>query len=240
MIKYFNKQKSMKISSYFKKFFIYFCEPILNNKYIIRFIRKPLNTFLFNNLPYKTRALKETKIWRDQSYFKIEFYEEVSSKYIKKFINYILSRTTKKDHILDICCNQGRFLKALHQKGYRSLHGVDIMRDAIKALKESEEYSLGGIYAEENLAQEFILKMKDESIDYAITYSATIELIHPGFNIFKELNRITRKGFIFVLNENGHSYPRFYRYLIKANKFKIKNLISYGDNLTLIHAEKFR
>ena len=107
MIKYFNKQNSMKIISYLKKFFIYFCEPILNNKHIIRFIRKPLNTFFFNNLPYKKRALKETKIWRDQSYFKIEFYEEVSSKYIKKFINYILSRTTKKDHILDICCNQG-------------------------------------------------------------------------------------------------------------------------------------
>ena len=131
MIEYFNRSNTMKIISYLKKVFIYFYEPILNNKLIIKFIRKPLNTFFFNNFSYKKRAFKETKIWKDQSYFKIEFYEEVTSIYIRKFINYILSATTKKDHILDICCNQGRFLKALHQRGYRSLSGVDIMGDAI-------------------------------------------------------------------------------------------------------------
>ena len=228
----------MKIILYLKKCIIAYYFNIKNNKIIIRLIRKPFNTFFLANLNFKKKAYKESKIWRDQSHYKIEFYEEITSEYIKKFNNYLLSETDKEDKILDICCNQGRFLKFLHHKGYRSLLGVDIMSDAITKLKQSEEYKKGGIYAEENLAQEFILKMEENSIDYAITYSATIELFHPGFNIFKELRRVTRKGFIFVLNEYGHTYPRFYRYQIKANKFNFKYLESFTKSLTLIHAEK--
>ena len=112
------------------------------------------------------------------------------------------------------------------------------MGDAINSLKNSDEYKKGGILVEENLVQEFLTKLENQSIDYAITFTATIELLHPGFNIFKELHRTTRNGFIFLLNENAHSYPRFYRYLIKKNKFRIKNLINFPENLTLIHAEK--
>lgn len=228
----------MKIKSYLKENIIPIYENIKNNRIIINVIRKPFNTFLLSNSPFKESGNKDAKIWKDQSHYKMEFYEEITSKHIKKFTSYLLLETNKKDKILDLCCNQGRFLKFLHQKGYRSLLGVDIMSDAIKKLQKSKEYKIGGLQAEEDLAQEFIKKMKPNSIDYVITYSATVELLHPSFNIFKELKRITRKGFIFVINENGHSYPRFYRYQIKANKFKLKYIESFSEHLTLIHAEK--
>ena len=222
---------------YLKKIVLPLYINFINNKIIIRLLRKPFNTFFLSKLKFRKKAYKDSRIWRDQSHYKIEYYEEITSKFITKFNYYLLSETDKEDKILDICCNQGRFLKFLHNKGYRSLLGVDIMSDAIMKLKRSEEYKMGGIYAEENLAQEFILKMERNSIDYAITYSATIELLHPGFNIFKELKRITRKGFIFVLNEDGHTYPRFYRYQIKANKFNLKYVEKFSNNYTLIHAE---
>ena len=141
---------------------------------------------------------------------------------------------------MDICCNQGRHLKGLHNSGYKYLYGVDIMDDAINILKESKEYSEGGIFAESNIAQSYIKKQDDRFFDYAITYSATIELIHPGFKIFEELYRILKKGFIFVLNENGHSYPRFYRYQIKSSGFKIKNIEKLGNFLNLYHCIRTR
>lgn len=227
----------MKMFIHLKKNILPFYLNITNNKIFIRLIRKPFNTFFLSNLSYRKKAYKDSKIWRDQSIYKIEQYEEITSEFFNKFNYYLLSETNKEDKILDICCNQGRFLKFLHHKGYRSLLGVDIMSDAIMKLKRSEEYKMGGIYAEENLAQEFILTMEENSIDYAITYSATIELLHPGFNIFKELKRITRKGFIFVLSEDGYTYPRFYRYQIKANEFNLKYVEKFANNLTLIHAE---
>ena len=223
-----------KLNSFFK----IFVQPIRNNKYVILLIRKPINTWILSNFPYKKNAIKESKIWSDQSYYKIDFYRDTKGKITSEFIFYILNQTNVNDMILDICCNQGRFLKALHQDGYRKLSGVDIMKDAIIDLQNSEEYKAGGIYAENNLFQNYILNMRNESIDYAITFTATIELMHPGFNIFKELNRVIRKGFIFVLDENGHTFPRFYRYQIKSNKFKLKYIKKLGTDYTLIHAVK--
>ena len=112
------------------------------------------------------------------------------------------------------------------------------MNDAILDFQNSPEYKAGGITTETNFLQEYILNMKDKSLDYAITYSASIELAHPSFDIFKELFRVTKKGFIFMLDENGHAFPRFYRNQIKSNKFRLKNIQKYGKSLTLIHAVK--
>lgn len=218
-----------------KKYFLRF---FFSKNYLITlFIRKPINTWILSMFPYKKYSLKASKIWEEQSAYQIDSYKETSSKGIKKFINYLLEATNKNDVILDICCNQGRFLKELHYHGYRSLLGVDIMKDAIIDLQQSKEYKSGGIHAEINLAQDYLLATENNSIDYAITVSATIEQFHPGFNLFKELYRITRKGFIFVLNENGHDFPRFYRYLIKADGFKLISKMKH-DNCTLMHAVK--
>ena len=212
---------------------IFFSENYL----ITILIRKPINTQILSRFPYKNYSLKSSKIWEDQSIYKIDDYKDTKNKNIKKFINYVLEGTNKKDVILDICCNQGRILKEFHHNGYRSLLGVDIMKDAIMDLQKSKEYKSGGISAEIMLAQDYLLAMDDNSIDYAITVSATIELFHPGFNLFSELYRITRKGFIFVISENGQAFPRFYRYLIKSNNFKLVATIKYA-NVSLIHAIK--
>ena len=40
----------------------------------------------------------------------------------------------------------------------------------------------------------YIKKQDENFFDYAITFSATIELMNPGFKIFEELNRILKKG----------------------------------------------
>ena len=73
------------------------------------------------------------------------------------------------------------------------------------------EYLEGGINAECGTAQDYLLRCSNECIVYAITFSASIELLHPSFNLFEEIYRITKKGFIFAINENKHTYPLFFR-----------------------------
>ena len=112
------------------------------------------------------------------------------------------------------------------------------MLDAIEMLKESNEFSKGGIFAKCELAQTFISNSKPDSFDYAITFSATIELIHPGFDLFKELYRVLNKGFVFIINENGHTYPRFYRHQLRSKGFRIIKSKKFGRDLTLLDCVK--
>ena len=201
-------------------------------------IRKPINTWILSKIPDKKTMMKDALIWSDETTHKTEWFSSVSRPVEKNFLNYVFKNTNKKNSILHICCNQGRFLKELHKKGYEDLFGIDIMEPAIEILKKSPEYLEGGIYAKCAMAQDYLSKCDDNSIDYAITFSATIELFHPNFNLFKELHRITRKGFIFAINENGQAYPRFYRYLIKSAGFKKINIIKINSAINLLHFMK--
>ena len=211
---------------------------VKTNKLIILFLRKPFNTWIISFFYNEKKAIRDAEIWKNQKYYKSDSYKELNSPLDKSYIDYLSNNTFKEDKILDICCNQGRHLKALHKLGYRKLYGVDIMKDSINILKESKEYLEGGIFVESNLAQSYLREKNNNAFDYAITFSATIELMHPGFNIFKELNRLVNKGFIFVINEDGHSYPRFYRYQIQSNGFEIKNIQKHKNNLKLYHCVK--
>jgi len=149
----------------------------------------------------------------------------------------MVKRINKNDSILDVCCNQGRFLFDLQSKRYKNLYGFDIMGTAIDTIKKREDYNPKIMHIEHCLAQDYFQNKQKNQFDWAITYSATIELIHPEFNIFKELSRTVRKGMILVINERGHAYPRFYRLLHRIHGFKILETKSLDDK-TLIYSIK--
>jgi len=92
------------------------------------------------------------------------------------------------------------------------------------------------MHVEHCLAQDYFSNKENGQFDWAITYSATIELIHPAFDIFKELSRTVKKGMFLVLNENGHSHPRFYRFLHRVNGFKIVSITPILNECVLIHS----
>ena len=222
----------------FAKEFIEVIYKIKRHKLIVLFLRKPFNSWILSRFYNFKSAQKDAEIWKNQRYYKTNNYKEYESSLQNAYIEYLAKKIDLRDSILDICCNQGRHLKALHRKGFRNLLGVDIMSDAVKILKESQEYSEGGIYVECNLAQTFLYSLGDSTVDYAITFSATIELMHPGFDIFKELYRVVNKGFIFVINEHGHTYPRFYRNQISSRGFEIRNVKNLNKDLTLLECKK--
>lgn len=228
-----------------KNYLILFAKEILEviynikrNIFIVVFFRKPFNTWILPRFYKFKNSVKDSEIWKTQDYYSAKNYQESISTLQNLYIGYLVENIDLSNSVLDICCNQGRHLRALHRKGFRNLIGVDIMSDAVKMLKESKEYSEGGIIAECDLAQSFIINSRESSFDYAITFSATIELFHPGFDIFKELYRILNKGFIFVINENGHTYPRFYRNQIISRGFEIRKVNKLNKDLTLLECIK--
>jgi len=210
---------------------------IKSNIVITKFLRKPFNTFVLPYFYNERKLTKDAQKWKSEKVYKTVQFSKIDSIPQEIFIKWILNNTNKDDSILDICCNQGRHLKVLHKNGYRKLAGFDIMEAAIEKLKESNEFLSGGIYAEQNLAHVFIRNASNLEYDYAITFAGTIELIHPGFKIFEELNRVIKKGLIFAVHENGHTYPRFYRHQIESNGFKIIQHEKIGG-LTILNCRK--
>jgi len=208
---------------------------IYQNKLFVLIVRKPINTFLpflsFSSKKYKTDAL----IWQNENHYSPDQYRTFDAP-SNDFIEYVIRHTNKSDSILDLCCNQGRFLKKLDSVGYVSLKGVDIMCSAIDLLRSYKPISSDAIVSECKHIQEYLPALPDNSVDYVITYSATVELLHPSFNIYKELFRVCRKGYIFALREDGHSYPRFYRYLSLRYGFRAHTVSKLGSSgLTLMH-----
>ena len=134
------------------------------------------------------------------------------------FLYRIKQVTCPSDSILDVCCGPGRHLNELAHSGYTSLHGFDIMKPSITnavsyfPLLQNADLRLGNIV-------DILPDYPTSSIDWAITYSATIENIHPSFPVHKYLFDIVRKGCVFLVNTTGHLYPRNYKYLYESVGF---------------------
>lgn len=189
----------------------------------IIFFRKFFNTFLpfITFVNKKTIRTKDSIDWMNSTHNRSHFNYETIKQHEYLLINEIVENIGKDEKILDICCNQGRFIYELKKIGYRSLYGFDIMEKAIKCLKLNKHFDQNIINVELSLAQNYFNDKPNNFFDWAITYSATIELIHPEFDIFNTLFKKIKKGLILVINEREHTYPRFYRYLINRNGFKI-------------------
>lgn len=207
------------------------------------YFRKIINTFrptakLLGRLQGEREIReKDAFLWKHGGHFSPDFYASLGVGEMS-LVDYVCAHAGNHESILDICCNQGRFLLELKQRGFKRLHGFDIMGPAIQKLRENQDYHPDLTCVEHCLAQEYFLSKKDNVFDWAITYSATIELIHPEFDIFRELGRTVRKGMFLVLSEDGHSYPRFYRLLHRMNNFKIVAIARLEGGLTLIHSVK--
>lgn len=116
----------------------------------------------------------------------------------------------KASPILDLGCNCGRYLNYLAQAGYINLHGVDVSKSALEymdqvfpGLKQRIGLSLATF-------QEYLLTQPDRAFEAVFSRGATVELVHPSFPLVRHLARVTRSFVLLMIQENGHSYPRFW------------------------------
>ncbi|CAN1499256.1 AdoMet_MTases domain containing protein [Burkholderiaceae bacterium] len=213
--------------------------------YPILYLIKLINTikFMAEN-PLRTRFLKlstienrDAKIWEDEENYKTSFYESIDPE-ASIFLDYVVKKTNINDRILDICCNQGRFLFGLLNRNYQNLYGFDIMKPAIDKLINNPKFDSKKIEVKNVMGQEYLRCCDNEKFDWAITYSATIELMHPQFNIFEHLYRVTQKGLILAISENCHAYPRFYRYIAKREGFRLSEVVKINKEINILFFTK--
>ena len=211
-------------------------EIVLSGQYKETIIKKFLKFFYFYP------KLKEANTWakgdignyRDYNYF-----EKLRPNIDEFTLDKIFELTEDKNQpVLDLGCNQGRHIRYLYNKGLKNLYGVDVMKSALKYFEE--KYS--DIYKNSNLEcdffQRYLNKTKDNFFYNTFTFGATIEIVHPSYDLIKEMVRVTRKNIILLISENGHWYPRFYVYEFKKNKTKLVYYKKVNDRLTLLIFEK--
>jgi SAM-dependent methyltransferase len=241
----------MKISVFIKKFKNSFLTPRLHNllikkkqydtvlegKYSETLIQK-----ILLKLFYFYPRLKETSTWAEGDIGKYRDYSlfEKFRPNIDEFtLDKIFKLTPSKElPVLDLGCNQGRCIRYLYKKGLRNLHGVDVMESALKYFEEQYESIYKDCKLECNFFQRYLIKTKDNFFYNSYTFGATIEIVHPSYNLIKELVRVTKKNIILLIDENGHWYPRFYVHEFKKNNTKLIYYKKFESNLSLLIFEK--
>ena len=104
--------------------------------------------------------------------------------------------------ILDVGCNCGRHVIHLAQRGYRNLIGVDAMGSALAHFAERAPEVFRNAEIHHDLFQRFLARQPDNRFDLTYSHGATIELVHPSFDIVKHLCRVTRSHICLILHED--------------------------------------
>lgn len=114
--------------------------------------------------------------------------------------------------ILDLGCNCGRHLNALVERGFTNLFGVDIGRAALDHMDVAFPILKSHASVNHMSFQEFLSIADTNAYEIIFSHGATVELVHPSFPLVKEMARVAKEYVILVIQENGHSYPRFWTY----------------------------
>jgi SAM-dependent methyltransferase len=140
---------------------------------------------------------------------------------------------TKNSQILDLGCNSGRHLEYLHNNGLRNLSGVDVMKNALVYFQERcpEAYKDTVLY--HDFFQRFLRNTLDNKYEIVYSVGATIELVHPSFDIISEICRVAQSYVILLVQEDYHSYPRFYVTEFKKNLFELVHSLRPIDESTV-------
>jgi len=126
---------------------------------------------------------------------------------------------SKEDLILDLGCNCGFNLNEVKKAGFTAVSGLDISRTAIEYGKQT--FGLTGDELLTGSFEERLPEMLQKNRKFTLVYSmgATLELVHPSFDIIKAICDITDRYVLLVISEWGHRYPRFWEYEFNRQGF---------------------
>jgi hypothetical protein len=131
--------------------------------------------------------------------------------------------TAKDAPILDLGCNVGRHLDVLRRRGFTDLTGVDAMGAALERMATQFPETAKLATRHHDLFQRFLRQQGDRTFDLLYSHGATIELVHPSFDIVKHMCRVTRTHVVLILNETyPQLYPRFWTYEFARNGFFLR------------------
>ena len=113
--------------------------------------------------------------------------------------------------ILDMGCNVGRHLNALHKCGFTNLHGVDVQKAAIELMGQVFPEMAAKAHVEQGTFRNYLCKTPGRFFEVVFTYGATVELIPPDFSVCQHMARIASRAVIMVISEDDHSSPRYWQ-----------------------------
>jgi SAM-dependent methyltransferase len=170
--------------------------------------------------------------YRDPLHFK-DLRPDIDILLLTKVLEFAKS---KDSSVLDLGCNSGRHLEYLHNKGLRNLTGVDIMKSALLYFQERCPEAFRDSQIHHDFFQHFLRNTVDKKFEIVYSVGATIELVHPSFDIIGNICRVAQNYVVLLVQENSHSYPRFYVTEFIKNRFKlIHSLRPIGEsNISLL------
>jgi SAM-dependent methyltransferase len=186
--------------------------------------KKFLNTFVINNF-FFFKYRPHINYWKNtkNKNFNHNYTKYLELDYDAKLLVKKICQYSNNNHkILDICCNVGRHLSALNKLNYNNIYGFDVNKKAINNIATNFK-NLKKIKSNFTCmdAKNYFIRTEDKFFDVVYTHGATVELIPPTFDLIFEISRIVKKFAILLINENGHAFPRFWRYEFNKNNFKI-------------------
>jgi SAM-dependent methyltransferase len=200
------------------------------------YFRKFVNTFLpkifFKLSPRKLFAQRH---WKEQKCGDIHGFDNYLTDHprIPILIHEIQTRISKNSSILDLGCNCGYYLSRIKADGFNNLSGVDIAPAAIQYGKE--HLNLEGIDLSIGSFEEILPRYVADRRSFDLVYSmgATIELVHPSFDIIGNICTVSNQYVVLIISEWGHEYPRFWEYEFNKNGFMLVKKIYPYDGINI-------
>ncbi len=117
----------------------------------------------------------------------------------------------KENSILEIGCNVGRNLNYLYQKGFNSLSGIEISKNAIDEMKASYRTTYDKVLIHNTSVEDFFMSSNEDRYDLIFTM-AVLEHIHTDSDwIFEKMVETTNRYIITIEDERSISWKHFPR-----------------------------
>jgi SAM-dependent methyltransferase len=177
------------------------------------------------------RRLSERKYWKIQKQGDRHGYDKYTQDrpQAPHLLKEVEARAKKSDAILDLGCNCGYYLQALKKLGFSDLTGVDISKEAIEFGRQ--EFDVADIDFHVGSFEDAlpVLVKGKKKYDLVFSMGATIELVHPSFDIIKYIALLSNKYVILFIAEWGFASTRLYEYEFQQNGFMLVKCIRPYD-----------
>jgi len=197
-------------------------KPSVQNSIDWAWTRRLVNSLLPRALwSLSPRKLRQRSYWSSQKAGDSHGFDKyLHDRPQAPFLFQEIERLAKKsDRLLDLGCNSGYYLQELKRRGYSQLAGVDISQFAIDFGKV--EFDLTGVELTVGSFEDTLPTFFAENRRFDVIYSmgATIELVHPSFDIVSNIARVCDKYVVLFISEWGHGNARFYEYEFQKSNF---------------------
>ncbi len=193
-------------------------------QYLEKCIHSLCPRIFFRLSPFKNRSKVHWRAQEEGDPHGYDKYNTYNPK-IRILLDELEIRASANSRILDLGCNCGYYLHELRKAGYGSLSGVDISEKAIEYGKRT--FGLTGIELMVGSFEEILPQLVAENRRFDLIYSmgATLELVHPSFDIIRFICQLSKHYVVLDIYEWGHSYPRLWEYEFHQQGFALVKCI---------------